>query len=83
LERFTSDLEALAEWLKRCRISSVALEATGVFWIPLFQILEKQGFKVTLANARHLKNVSGRKSDISDCQWIRSCHARAFSFAAP
>ena len=71
---FTSDLEELAEWLKGCRITSVAMEATGVFWIPLFQILEKRGFKVTLANARHLKNVTGRKSDISDCQWIQKLH---------
>jgi transposase len=71
---FTADLEALVEWLKACRITSVAMEATGVFWIPIFQILEKHGFKVTLANARHLKNVSGRKSDIADCQWIQKLH---------
>ena len=71
---FTSDLEALVQWLKGCRITSVAMEATGVFWIPIFQILERHGFKVTLANARHLKNVSGRKSDIADCQWIQKLH---------
>lgn len=71
---FTADLEALVQWLKGCRITSVAMEATGVFWIPIFQILEKHGFKVTLANARHLKNVSGRKSDIADCQWIQKLH---------
>ena len=71
---FTADLEALVQWLKGCRITSVAMEATGVFWIPIFQILERHGFKVTLANARHLKNVSGRKSDIADCQWIQKLH---------
>lgn len=71
---YTSDLEALVEWLKQCRITSVAMEATGVYWIPVFQMLESHGFKVTLANARHLKNVTGRKSDISDCQWIQKLH---------
>lgn len=70
----TADLEALIQWLKQCRITSVAMEATGVYWIPLFQMLEKDGFKVTLANARHLKNVTGRKSDIGDCQWIQKLH---------
>jgi len=71
---YTSDLEALADWLKQCRITTVAMEATGVFWIPVFQLLEARGFKVTLANARHLKHVSGRKSDIADCQWIQKLH---------
>ena len=71
---FTHDLEALIQWLKQCKITSVAMEATGVFWIPLFQLLEAHAFKVTLANARHLKNVTGRKSDISDCQWIQKLH---------
>ena len=74
-ETFTSELEALAEWLKQCRITSVAMEATGVYWIPLFQLLERHGFEVLLVNARQIKNVSGRKSDVSDCQWIQRLHA--------
>src|SRR5437667_11213023 len=72
---FTSDLEKLADWLTKCGITSVAMEATGVYWIPLFQLLERRGFEVLLVNARQIKNVSGRKSDISDCQWIQRLHA--------
>lgn len=71
---FTADLKALAGWLKECRITSVAMEATGVYWIPLFQLLEREGFKVLLVNARQIKNVSGRKSDVLDCQWIQRLH---------
>jgi transposase len=71
---FTSDLEALAEWLKKCGVTSVAMEATGVYWIPLFQLLERRGFEVLLVNARQIKNVSGRKSDVLDCQWIQRLH---------
>jgi transposase len=71
---FTEDLEALAKWLKDCGITSVAMEATGVYWIPLFQLLERQGLAVLLVNARQIKNVSGRKSDVLDCQWIQRLH---------
>jgi hypothetical protein len=71
---FTGDLHALADWLGRCRIQSVAMESTGVYWIPLFQILEERGFKVYLVNAHYLKSVPGRKSDVSDCQWIQYLH---------
>lgn len=71
---FTADLHSLAEWLKSCQIQTVAMEATGVYWIPLFEILEEHGFKVCLVNARHLKNVSGRKTDVLDCQWIQQLH---------
>jgi len=67
---FTSDLEALAEWLRQCGVETVAMESTGVYWIPVFQILESRGFEVLLVNARQVKNVSGRKSDVSDCQWL-------------
>ncbi len=66
---FTGDLHAQADWLSRCRLQSVAMESTGVYWIPLFQILEERGFKVYLVNASYLKSVPGRKSDVSDCQW--------------
>lgn len=71
---FTADLLRLADWLKACRIKTVAMEATGVYWIPVFEILEENGFEVYLVNARHLKNVSGRKTDVLDCQWIQQLH---------
>jgi len=71
---FTADLHQLADWLKSCGIDTVAMESTGVYWIPLFEILEESGFQVYLVNARHLKNVSGRKTDVLDCQWIQQLH---------
>ncbi len=72
---FTQDLYALAEWLKQCGIKTVAMESTGVYWIPLFQILEERGFEVYLVNARHVKNVPGRRTDVSDCQWLQFLHS--------
>ena len=72
---FTEDLHAAAAWLKACHIETVAMESTGVYWIPLFQILEARGFKVLLVNAHHVKNVPGRKSDVSDCQWLQYLHS--------
>src|SRR5262245_45708717 len=74
-QTFTGDLLRLAEWLTACRVQSVAMEATGVYWIPIYEILETRGFEVLLVNARHLKNVPGRKSDVSDCEWIRELHS--------
>jgi len=71
---FTADLETLAIWLKKCGITTVAMESTGVYWIPLFELLERRGFEVKLVDARHVKNVSGRKSDVLDCQWIQQLH---------
>ena len=71
---FTADLEALAAWLKKCGVTTVAMESTGVYWIPLFELLERRGFEVKLVDARHVKNVSGRKSDVLDCQWIQQLH---------
>ena len=68
---FTEDLHALADWLTMCNVDTVAMESTGVYWIPLFELLESRGFKVFLVNARHVKNVSGRKSDVLDCQWLQ------------
>jgi transposase len=68
---FTEELHALAQWLLQCGIKTVALESTGVYWIPLFQILESYGLAVQLVNARHVKNVPGRKSDVQDCQWLQ------------
>jgi transposase len=71
---FTADLEQLAEWLASCGIETVAMESTGVYWIPLYEMLESRGFEVCLINARHLKNVDGRKTDVLDCQWIQQLH---------
>jgi transposase len=71
---FTPDLYTLAAWLHACRIETVAMESTGVYWIPVYEILEARGFKVYLVNARHLKHVPGRKSDVKDCQWIQYLH---------
>ena len=71
---FTADLHALADWLTTCGIKTVAMESTGVYWIPLFQILESRGFEVFLVNARQVKNVPGRKTDIADCQWLQQLH---------
>jgi transposase len=71
---FTIDLLALARWLQTCGVETVAMEATGVYWVPLYEVLERCGFRVNLINARHIKNVSGRKSDILDCQWIQQLH---------
>ena len=72
---FTSDLHRLADWLIACRVTSVAMEATGVYWIPIYEILEARGVEVHLVNARHVKNVPGRKSDVSDCEWLRELHS--------
>lgn len=68
---FTADLNALADWLRACSVDTVAMESTGVYWIPLYELLESRGFTVLLVNARHVKNVSGRKSDVLDCQWLQ------------
>ncbi len=71
---FTHALIELADWLAACDIDTVAMESTGVYWIPLYEILEARGFTVLLVNARHVKNVPGRKSDVSDCQWLQQLH---------
>lgn len=72
---FTDDLHNLASWLRECRVTTVAMEATGIYWIPLFEVLESKGFEVVLVNARHVKNVPGRKSDVLDCQWLQQLHS--------
>ena len=72
---FTDDLLRIRDWLKACQVRTVAMESTSVYWIPLFQILEADGFEVCLVNARHAKNVPGRKTDISDCQWLQYLHS--------
>ena len=72
---FTEDLVAVSDWLKSCGVTSVAMESTGVYWIPIFQMLEDRGFEVCLVNARHVKNVPGRKTDVADCQWLQYLHS--------
>jgi transposase len=72
---YTPDLYEMAKWLKKCGIKTVAMESTGVYWIPVYQILEDYGFEVKLVNARHVKNVPGRKTDVQDCQWLQQLHS--------
>jgi transposase len=71
---FTGELDKLVEWLQACGITTVAMESTGVFWIPLAQKLEAAKIEVVLVNARHLKHVPGRKTDVKDCQWLQQLH---------
>jgi transposase len=71
---FTEDLHALRDWLKACGVTTVAMESTSVYWIPLFQILEAAGLEVCLVNARHCQNLPGRKTDVQDCQWLQYLH---------
>lgn len=74
-QTFTEDLRIVCDWLQRCRIRTVAMESTGVYWIPLLQMLEAAGMEVLLVNARHVKNVPGRKTDVADCQWLQYLHS--------
>lgn len=71
---FTGDLYRMADWLKACSIETVVMESTGVYWIPVFQVLEERGFEVKLVDARQLKRVPGRKTDVADCQWLQQLH---------
>src|SRR5215472_10780865 len=71
---FSGDLHRLAEWLRKVGITTVAMESTGVYWIPVFEILEARGIEVVLVNARHVKHVPGRKSDVNDAQWLQQLH---------
>src|ERR1700675_211819 len=72
---FTVDLHRLADWLTACCVPSVAMESPGVYWIPVYEILEARGFDVVLVNAHHVKNVPGRKTDVVDCQWLQELHS--------
>ena len=67
---FTCDLGALAQWLSACGVKQVAMESTSVYWIPMFEVLDRAGFDVMLVPPRMTKQISGRKSDVLDCQWI-------------
>ena len=73
-ECFTADLYRLSDWLKSCGVNTIALQSTGVYWIPLYDILEERGFEVYLVNARHTKNLPGRKSDVQESQWLLKLH---------
>ena len=75
VDAFTESLQALADTLKMAGVSNVAMEATGVYWIVVYEILEQQGFQVTLVNAKHFKNVDAQKTDVKDCQWLHQLHA--------
>jgi hypothetical protein len=72
---FTEDLHRLADWLTQCGVTTVAMEATGVYWIPLYEILEQRGVRPCLVNARHMKNVPGRRTDWHECQWLQFLHS--------
>jgi len=74
-QTFTGELHRIAAWLKQCGVTSVAMESTGIYWIPLYEVLEEAGFEVRLVNAREAKNLPGRKSDVLDCQWIQQLHS--------
>jgi transposase len=73
-ECFTADLHQLADWLKSCGVKTVVMQSTGVYWIPLYEVLEDCGFEVYLVNARHTKNLPGRKSDVQESQWLLKLH---------
>ena len=78
----TGDLNAMADWLLACDVDTVALESTGVYWIPVFEVLEQRGLKVWLVDARQMKYVPGRKSDVQDCQWLHKLMTLGFLRAA-
>ena len=73
-EAFMTDLYRLADWLAECGVETVVMESTGVYWIPLFGVLEERGFQVMLVDPRRIKNVPGRKTDVLDCQWLQQLH---------
>ena len=73
-EAFTADLYRLADWLAECGVETVVMESTGVYWIPLFGVLEERDFQVMLVDPRRIKNVPGRKTDVRDCQWLQQLH---------
>ena len=77
----TDDLKAMATWLLACGVDTVALESTGVYWIPVFEVLEQHGLKVWLVDARQMKYVPGRKSDVQDCQWLQKLMSLGFVIA--
>lgn len=79
---FTNDLHEMADWLKKCGIKTIAMESTSIYWIPVYQILERRGFEVYLVNAKYVKNVPGRKSDVQDSQWLQKLHSCGLSHSS-
>lgn len=79
---FTSDLHQMAEWLVSCGITTAAMESTGVYWIPVYDVLEQHGIQVCLVNPRNMKNVPGKRTDFHECQWIQHLHAMGLLHAA-
>jgi transposase len=71
---FTTDLYALAEWLRQCQIDTVVMESTGVYWMALFEVLEERGLDVKLVEAHQARQVPGRKTDVGDGQWLQALH---------
>lgn len=71
---FTGDLYRMASWLESCGVTTIAMESTGIYWVPAYEILESRGFEVFLVNAREAKNVPGRKTDVNDAQWLQKLH---------
>jgi len=74
-ETFTGDLHQMAEWLVHCGIATAAMESTGVYWIPVYDVLEKHGIRPCLVNPRNMKNVPGKRTDFHECQWIQHLHS--------
>src|ERR1700739_2862014 len=75
---FTTDLHRLVDWFAECGVETVVMESTSVYWIPVFELLEARGFEVFLVNAREAKHVPGRKTDVSDAQWLQRLHSHGF-----
>lgn len=81
-ECYTPDIQEMIQWLKKCKIKTIVMESTGSYWIPVFEMLDQEGFEVNLVDAHHLKNIRGRKSDVIDCQWLQQLHAHGLLVAA-
>jgi transposase len=73
-ECFTADLHRMADWLEACGVATIAMQSTGVYWIPVYEILEQRGFEIYLVNAQHTKSLPGRKSDVQESQWLLKLH---------
>ena len=71
---FTADVHRLGKWLKACRVDTVVMQATGVYWVALYQILEMYDLDVKVVNARYTKTLPGRKTDVQECQWLQKLH---------
>jgi transposase len=80
---FTADLDQLVKWFVECGVETVVMESTSVYWIPIFELLDARGFAVFLVNARDAKHVPGRKTDVSDAQWLQRLHSFGLLRASP